>query len=189
MPALNEGVYYETTLLLKSGDKATFDIIFKLHYATLYAFASNFIPENECEDLTQETMMWLWENRESLDPEKSLKSLLFTIVRNKCLNKISHYQVKRQVHSNLYLKFAQQFEDPDFYIHNDLLKQLDQAVSKLPKDYREAFEMNRYQNLTYKEIAECTGVSSKTVAYRICQALKILRVELKDYLPLLFIWL
>ena len=45
--------------------------------------------------------------------------------------------------------------------------------------------MNRFENLTYQEIADKAGVSSKTIAYRISQALKILRTELKDYIPLL----
>lgn len=62
------------------------------------------------------------------------------------------------------------------------------AIRELPDDYRKAFEMNRFEDLTYGEIAERTGVSPKTIAYRISQALKILRMELKDYLPLL-LWL
>lgn len=48
--------------------------------------------------------------------------------------------------------------------------------------------MNRFEEMTYNEIAERTGVSPKTIAYRISQALKILRTELKDYIPLL-VWL
>ena len=44
--------------------------------------------------------------------------------------------------------------------------------------------MNRFENRTYKEIAEELGISAKTVDYRIQQSLKILRVKLKDYLPL-----
>ena len=59
------------------------------------------------------------------------------------------------------------------------------ALEALPSNYREAFEMNRFQKLTYKEIASQLNVSSKTVDYRIQQALKQLRIDLKDYLPLI----
>ncbi len=55
----------------------------------------------------------------------------------------------------------------------------------LPENYRQAFEMNRFQDMTYKEIASHLNISSKTVDYRIQQALKILRIKLKDYMPLL----
>ena len=54
--------------------------------------------------------------------------------------------------------------------------------------YREAFVMHRFKELSYKEIAEVLDVSPQTVAYRIQQALKLLHVSLKDYLPML-VWL
>ena len=133
------------------------------------------------------TRLWLWENRKSLVADMSLKSLLFTIVRNKCLNTISHIQVKQQVHERLYAKFQEQFENPDFYI-GELMALASKAIRELPDEYRKAFEMNRFEEMTYNEIAERTGVSPKTIAYRISQALKILRTELKDYIPLL-VWL
>ena len=119
--------------------------------------------------------------------DMSLKSLLFTIVRNKCLNTISHIQVKQQVHERLYAKFQEQFENPDFYI-GELMALASKAIRELPDEYRKAFEMNRFEEMTYNEIAERTGVSPKTIAYRISQALKILRTKLKDYIPLL-VWL
>jgi RNA polymerase sigma-70 factor (ECF subfamily) len=68
------------------------------------------------------------------------------------------------------------------------MKILSDAIEKLPEEYRKAFVMNRFEGKTYNEIAEVSHVTPKTIAYRITQALKILRTELKDYLPLL-IWL
>ena len=107
------------------------------------------------------------------------------MVKNKCLNSISHQQVKQRVHEKLYQKFVVQFEDPDFYIPGELIEKLDRAIRNLPEDYRKAFEMNRFEDMTYQSIAEKLSMSPKTIAYRISQALKILRTELKDYLPLL----
>lgn len=153
----------------------------------LCAFASQYVTVPESEEIVQDVMMWLWENRKSLVADMSLKSLLFTIVRNKCLNTISHIQVKQQVHERLYAKFQEQFENPDFYI-GELMALASKAIRELPDEYRKAFEMNRFEEMTYNEIAERTGVSPKTIAYRISQALKILRTKLKDYIPLL-VWL
>ena len=61
------------------------------------------------------------------------------------------------------------------------------ALNKLPSTYREAFEMSRRQQLTHKEIAKVLEVSPQTVNYRMGKALEMLRVELKDYLPLLLL--
>lgn len=179
----------QTLHLLKTGDENAFDTIYKQYYRGLCAFASQYVAETEIEEIVQEVMMWLWENRASLIPELSLKSLLFMMVKNKCLNNITHNQIKQRVHEKLFAKFENQFEDPDFYIENELIALAAKAIRELPEDYRRAFEMNRFDNLTYNEIAERTGVSPKTVAYRISQALKILRVELKDYMPLLMVLL
>ena len=187
------------SLELIAGDEQAFDTVYKQYYRGLCAFASQYVTVPESEEIVQDVMMWLWENRKSLVADMSLKSLLFTIVRNKCLNTISHIQVKQQVHERLYAKFQEQFENPDFYI-GELMALASKAIRELPDEYRKAFirelpdeyrkafEMNRFEEMTYNEIAERTGVSPKTIAYRISQALKILRTELKDYIPLL-VWL
>ena len=46
--------------------------------------------------------------------------------------------------------------------------------------------MHRFQNMSYKDIDAQLSISHKTVDYRIRQALKQLRIELKDYLPMIF---
>ena len=78
-------------------------------------------------------------------------------------------------------------EDETYFqlIIEELTQKIEKAILNLPESYRVAFEMHRFQNKTYQEIAEELNISSKTVDYRIQQALKQLRKELKDYLPLL----
>ena len=178
----------ETLIGLQAGNERAFDVVYKHYYGRLFAFASQYVSAADSEEIIQDVMMWLWENRQTIANESSLKSLLFTIVKNKCLNSIAHQQIRQRVHEKLYQKFITQFEDPDFYIPGELMEKLDQSIKALPEDYRNAFEMNRFDDMTYKVIAEKLNVSEKTIAYRISQALKILRTELKDYLPFL-LWL
>ena len=71
------------------------------------------------------------------------------------------------------------------YQIKELTKRIEDAVAALPESYRQAFVMHRFRDMSYKEIAETLEVSPKTVDYRIQQALKQLRIDLKDYLPLL----
>lgn len=173
---------------LKAGNVQAFDIIYCQYYRGLFAFASQYVDESDCEEIIQDVMLWLWENHHILIPELSLKSLLFSAVKNKCLNRIAHLQMRQRVHERLYERYKEVFEDPDFYIEGEILSLISKAINELPEDYRKAFELNRFENLTYNEIAEMTGVSFKTVAYRISQSLRILRAKLKDYLPLI-LWL
>lgn len=170
---------------LKAGEEKVFDAVYRHYFRRLCAFCSQYVSEQEeIEEIVQETMMWLWENRCSLLAELTLKTLLFTIVKNKALNRLSHLEIKRKVHQEIVEKFENEFNNPDFYLGNELLRLYEEALKQLPEEYREAYEMSRNQHLTHKEIAERLNVSPQTVNYRIGQALKLLRVALKDYLPL-----
>jgi RNA polymerase sigma-70 factor (ECF subfamily) len=169
---------------LKEGDEKSFEKVYRTYYKGLCAFASQYLKDpDDCEEIVQDVMMWLWENRSSLVPEMPVKSLLFTMVKNKCLNQIHHLQIKQRVHNELYANIEEPFEDPDTYSNGEMLEILNKSINNLPDDYRIAFTMNRFENYTYSEIADKMNVSTKTIAYRISQALKILRIDLKDYIP------
>lgn len=173
------------TAALKSGDESAFDAVYRYYFRRLCAYCRQYIKEQEeAEEIVQDTMIWLWENRSSLIADLSLKTLLFTIVKNKALNQISHYEIKRKVHQRIADKYQSKFDNPDFYLSDELFRLYEDALNQLPSTYREAFVMNRNQRLTHQEIAEKLSVSPQTVNYRIGQALKLLRVALKDYLPL-----
>ena len=174
---------------LKDSDVQAFEEVYRYYFRGLCAFCSQYVSQIESEEIVQDTMMWLWENRSSLIAELTLKTLLFTIVKNKALNRITHHEIKRKVHQEIADKYEKEFISPDFYLENELFRLYDKALAKLPVEFREAYEFNRKYHLTHKEIALKLKVSPQTVNYRIGQALKILRVELKDYLPfLIFIY-
>ena len=115
----------------------------------------------------------------------SLKSYLFKAVKNRCLTLINRNEVKQRIEKMIFDNLQSQYDDPDFYAIQELTEKIEEALARLPENVREAFELNRFQNLTYNEIAERLGVSPKTIDYRIQQALKQLRIDLKEYLPLL----
>lgn len=169
---------------LNEGHESVFDAVYRHYFKKLCTFCSQYIPDlEETEEIVQETMVWLWENRLTLKAELTLKSLLFTIVKNKALNRISHYEIKQKVHEEIHQKYESTFENPDFYDQDELFRMYRQTLEKMPKDIRETFLMNRDRSLTHKEIAAILNVSPQTVNYRIGQALKMLRQALKDYLP------
>ena len=174
---------------LREGCEEVFDNVYRHYFRGLCVFCSQYVTLSESEEIVQDTMMWLWENRKTLIPELTLKTLLFTIVKNKALNKISHFEIKRKVHLEIAEKYESEFSSPDFYLENELFRLYEEALRKLPAEFRQAYEMNRNQQLTHKEIAEKLNVSPQTVNYRIGQALKILRSELKDCLPLIMLFL
>lgn len=177
----------DTSLLsaIKYGDEKAFDVLFRKYYSMLCAYGHKFVELEEAEECVQDAFLWLWENREVMVVQSSLSSYLFAIVHHRALNRINQKEVKSRGENYFCEEMQSLIEDPHFYHIEELTRRIQEAVAALPESYREAFVMHRFKDMTYKEIADLLGVSPKTVDYRIQQALKQLRVDLKDYLPLL----
>lgn len=172
-----------------NGDKKAFDILFLKYYPMLCTYAKQFVELEDGKEIVQDIMVWFWENRDMQVFDISLKSYLFKSVKNRCITLINRNIIKQRITNQMHNQMQDVFEDPDFYVVEELTKKIEIAISHLPDNYREVFELNRFQHLTYNEIAQKLDISPKTVDYRIQQALKILRVELKEYLPLLLFFL
>ena len=92
---------------------------------------------------------------------------------------------QRKFLQQLEKRFADQFDSPDFYLGTELARLYREALAQLPEQTRRIFEMSRFQGMTHQQIAAEMEVSPQTVNYHIGQALKVLGVALKDYLPLI----
>ena len=170
---------------VQRGDQKAFDTLFRRYYPMLCAYGHRFVELEDAEEIVEDSLLWIWENRETLVIESSLNSYLFKMVYRRALNKLAHIDATQRADTRFYEEMQEMLQDTDYYQIEELAKRIEDAVAALPESYREAFVMHRFRDMSYKEIAETLGVSPKTVDYRIQQALKQLRVDLKDYLPLL----
>ena len=170
---------------VQRGDQKAFDTLFRRYYPMLCAYGHRFVELEDAEEIVEDSLLWIWENRETLVIESSLNSYLFKMVYRRALNKLAHIDATQRADTRFYEEMQEMLQDTDYYQIEELAKRIEDAVAALPESYREAFVMYRFRDMSYKEIAETLGVSPKTIDYRIQQALKQLRVDLKDYLPLL----
>ena len=170
---------------VQRGDQKAFDTLFRRYYPMLCAYGHRFVELEDAEEIVEDSLLWIWENRETLVIESSLNSYLFKMVYRRALNKLAHIDATQRADTRFYEEMQEMLQDTDYYQIEELAKRIEDAVAALPEIYREAFVMHRFRDMSYKEIAETLGVSPKTIDYRIQQALKQLRVDLKDYLPLL----
>jgi RNA polymerase sigma-70 factor (ECF subfamily) len=171
----------ELILKLCESDTEAYKHLFVRYYSPLVEYASQFIQDEDAEELVQDLMLYIWESREELVIESSLKSYLFTAVKYRCLSAIRKQRYHERVHGLIYEKIKGEFDDPDYYLANELAENIRKAVDELPDTYRETFILSRFGERTNVQ-----SVSVKTVEYRIKQSLKILRVKLKDYLLIFF---
>lgn len=168
---------------IQKGDWHAYKEMFLTYYSPLCEYASQFISDTDAEELVQDLMMYVWEVRENLVIGTSLKSYLFIAVKHRSYNAIRNRQYRERIHSTLYEQLRNQMDDPDFYIVDELVIKIKNAIAQLPDNYRETFEMSRFGEMSHSQIASQLNISVKTVEYRISQSLKILRIKLKDYLP------
>ncbi|MCD7940232.1 MAG: RNA polymerase sigma-70 factor [Bacteroides intestinalis] len=167
-------------------DKKAFDALFRKYYSVLCAYCHRFVDLEDAEEIVQDVLLWVWENPDAHTIiESSLNRYLFRMVYHRAISQIRQQGTRQRADTLFYEQMQEILQDIDFYHIEELTKRIEKAIAALPPSYREAFCMHRFQNMSYKEIATALDVSPKTVDYRIQQALKQLRVDLKDYLPLL----
>ena len=178
---------------LRKGEKKAYEEIYNEFFGVLYHLCLNYLhDEKVAEEIVQDTFMKLWEIRETLNDQINIRNFLYTITKNNCLNYLRNQKISMRHQENMkYLEMQFNYEALEKlgnYIQFDELRsRIDEAISKLPSEAIETFRLSRFEELSYKEIADQQNISIKTVEARISKALRILRVELKDYLPLIYL--
>ena len=170
-------------------DEEAFRSLFYNFFAPLCVFANKYIEDIEsCEDIAQETFYRIWKNRKELHIQTSARNFLITSVRNACFDLLRRQDVEKRWIEKA-MEDESEEDDEDLYTTQELESLLNQALDKLPEQIASTFRMNRFEGKTYAEIAQEKQISVKTVERYMSQALKLLRIELKDYLPaLLILW-
>ena len=175
--------------------KENFDSIYINNFSRLFLFAKEYVLfDEEAENIVQDIFLMLWEKREALRVDVSLTAYLFTLVKNKCIDFLRHQMVEQIYSENIQQEYNEELNvklfalesfDHNFSSEEDIETLLRNAIDKLPERCRLIFIKSRIEGKKYKEIAEELNLSVNTVEGQISIALKKLREELKDYLPLL----
>lgn len=181
-----------TTKAFLQGDVRAYETTYKSLFKPLFIYAITMLKDHaQAEEIVQNVFLKLWEKKETIEIQTSLKAYLYKAVHNHSLNAIKHEKVKQQYESHL--SYSMKNKQTDTTETNVSFKQLEgrlrQALSELPEQCRTVFQMSRFEDLKYKEIAERLSISPKTVENHMGKALKLLRGKMADYLVSLFIFI
>lgn len=172
----------------------TFSEIYTTYFKRAYFFVKSFVHDDMvAEDITSEALIKLWEMMKS-EEVRRIDVLLFTILRAKSLDYLRHEEIKRNAISTLTdwhnRELTMQLNSLDAFnpeeIFSDELRNIIQdTLNQLSKKTQQVFMMSRVEGKSNQEIADQLNISVKCVEYHITKALKIFKVSLREYLPLL----
>lgn len=169
---------------LQNGNPLAFEKLFDQFYEPLCKYAYTILRDmDDAEDVVQSTFFKLWDQRHTLSIESSLNSYIYRIVHNNSIN-IIRQQSNHQEHNENWLKTATKelnttIEDIEA---KELQSAINQALENLPPQCKKVFMMSRMDQMAYSEIAKELNISPKTVENHIAKALKLLRVDLQEFL-------
>ena len=166
------------------GIAGNFEGIFKEYFKPLTYYSRKMVNDHDsAKEIVHTVFIKLWEKRDKIHLDSSLKSYLFTAVHNASLNFLRN-------NSKFYSGDFTELENRDELTENmhdqmvtaETEAKINSVIASLPDRCRQIFKMNRFEGLKYKEIAQTLGISVKTVEIQMSKALRILREDLKEYL-------
>ncbi len=178
MDAIQPNMFAEWANKISQGDQSAFSEFFRKTYSRYLKYAWQFVQDQDtARDLTQEAFVKVWQNRITIDENKSLNSFMYRIIRNTCLNYLrDHHPV---IDITDWQSVDNRVDDSEENQGNDeFMTKIWEAMKTLPDRQREAFELSRFDGLTHEEIAEVMQISARTVNNHIVSALK----HLRDYI-------
>ncbi len=174
-------------------DEKRLEQLFRTHFSELSLYALRYVGDvDTAREIVHNVFIAIWEKRDKVDLSRPMKGFLYTAVRNRCLNHLRD-DPRHDALGEAYGAYEEDGEDLSLR-RETLQNRLYEAIGELPGRSRQVFEMNRFEGLTYREIAKRLGLSQKTVETLMSRALRTLRKRLKDLLVLLpwlawFFWL
>ncbi len=168
---------------LRSGDRSAMRAIFDQQYQPVCQAIFRFVQDpGLSEDLAQEVFVRFWEKRESIKVDSNLPAYLRRMAVNEALaylRKKTRYQADELP---IHLPGQQAAAADEQLATEELSQRITIAINSLPPRCRAVFQLSRFEEKTYQEIADTLDISIKTVENQMGKALRIMREKLGDYL-------
>lgn len=168
---------------VRQGRKPALQKIFDLHYAEVCRAIYKLVPDvSLMEDLAQEVFIRFWEKREQIEVLESIGGYLHRMAVNEALAHLRRRRFFDDVSEAVHLPAAAADHAETTLLHQDLSFRLDAALNALPPRCRMVFLLSRFEEMSYREIADKMDISMKTVENQMGKALKLLREQLREFL-------
>lgn len=162
-------------LRLREGDDACFKEIYDLYHYKVFCFVKKYTSQlADSEDVTQNVFIHLWNYRTKLDPDVSLEAILFKSSKQEISK---WYKKQNRIFSVENDQLIKEMDSPSESDDNiDLkLEKIQYLLDKIPEKRRKIFNLHKFEDLSYKEIAQEMNMSPSAVANQISKTLQFLK--------------
>lgn len=176
-----------------------FGQLFMRYRDNFIAVARSYVrDEVVAEDIVAESFTNFWDSRSRIDIRTIPEAYILHMVKNRCLSylrdRANRMRILQQMHNDSYKAIMAEIgvlgkDETGLIFESDIAAIFQRLLATVPKSTRDIFLASRFDNLTYNEIAEKYGVSPRKVKREIQHVLGIMRISLKDYLPVMVILL
>lgn len=165
---------------LKNGDLASFNEIYYQYSPKIYVRLIKLVKDQiVAEEILQDVFTKVWVNRAKIDPTKGFVSFLNHISDNLAIDFFRKVQRDKSLQLELWVSAIELYYHTEEHIYlKDTQDILAKAIDSLSPKRKEILILNKFQEKSYKEIAEELGISVSTVSNQLVSAMK----DIKEYI-------
>ena len=165
---------------IRRGDEAAFSRYYLTFADPLISFLTRLTgDQEEAREIAQDVFMFLWMNREKIEPEKTLDKYIYGAAKNMAFNAMRKQRTHDKYSTEtLHAPSGLGDSAEEALIGEEARIMLEKALDEMAPQRRKVFEMSRYEGKSYEEIAKELNISANTVHRHLTLALKELREAL-----------
>ena len=172
------------TRILK-GEKSLYEIIVRRFNPYLYKIGRSYnYNHDDTQDLMQETYIDAYKSLASFEHRANFKTWLVRIMMNNCYRKKEKLSFKNELYKDIDENVRPMFTPSQQQTENRILQRelknvIEDALSRIPEDYRMTFSLREINGLSVAETATLLGITETNVKVRVNRAKHMLRDEIQ----------
>jgi RNA polymerase sigma-70 factor, ECF subfamily len=187
----------ELLQLLKDGNEEAVKLIFERYYVSLCLYAESILKNHQiAEEIVEDIFIHIWVHASETSIVDSVRNYLFRSTHNNCLKYLNRLKTEKKIFDNKDYTFTDHeilhSLHVDYPIANMIAAELEikagEILETLPGQCKEIYALSRFENLSYSEIAAKLNITVGTVKTQMSRAFQKFRQGLKEFLPILLLF-
>lgn len=164
----------------RAGDLEAFEYILSFFEKSIYNYCLKILKNQAAAgDAAQDTFIKVYNHRKEIDPEKNIKTWIFTIATNTAYDFLRAKKRKNEI--SLDAQAETIYDLQAYYPERGAVSDVEAALGRINPEYKKVLLLFYQQGFGYAEIAEIVGIPLNTVKTQLSRGKEQLKEILKEY--------